>query len=134
MKAKVLKDMVTSCIASQIHLTFVGEEGVTITTPFVDRHRDYISVNVTCCEGEWRIFEEDVSLALIGEELPEWAVPMLKGNTCELAEEGITYRCKEAEYIGIGVQEVASCASQISAGLAVAGYWLPSGFKTVARS
>lgn len=133
MKARDLKIMVSSCIASQIHLTFVGEEGITITTPYIDRHRGYIAVNVTCCDGKYRVFEEDVA-AELGTEIPEWVIPMLKGNTCELTGEGIAYKCHELELVGIGVQEVGQCAAQISAGLAVAGYWLPGGFKTVARS
>lgn len=120
--AKILKARVTTCLMSQVHLSFIGEEGVTITMPFSDRHNDYIGINVTCCDVEhgddYRVYNEDVAMEL-PDPVPEWVTPMLNGNTCELTDEGIAYRHHDATLVQVAVWEVAQCAAQISAGLAV---------------
>ena len=110
-----------ACFVRKIDMCFSGEEGFTFTTPLLDRHNDCICVNVTCCENNIRIFEENVASELHG-DTPEWVESILKVHQCKLTDEGIGKDNIKETDLAKQLYNLSLCAAEISWGLHVEAY------------
>lgn len=95
---------------------YLNDKRFTLTTPLLDRHRDYICVHVVHRDGVTNIFEEGAGSELL-QDTPEWVDVILNAGGCIRTFEGIGRDDVKDEDLAKALYELALCAAQISWGI-----------------